>query len=487
MNRSTWSRRRFLAASAAGSALSTMPASLFCRKQRRPANIILIFADDLGYADIGVYGAKGFSTPHLDHMAAQGIRFTDFHVSQAVCSASRASLLTGCYSERVGIQGALMPWSQIGLHPDEETIADLLQRKGYATGMVGKWHLGHEKIFLPIHQGFDEYLGLAYSNDMWPVDYDGTPVKEGAKSRYPVLPLIDGDDKVAEIRTLADQATLTTRYTERALQFIKRNQHQPFFLYFAHSMPHVPLAVSEKFRGASRQGLYGDVIMEIDWSVGEILRLLHELNLENETLVIFLSDNGPWLNFGNHAGSVGPLREGKGAMWEGGCRVPCIMRWPGKIPAGSVCDQLAASIDLLPTLMHISGADMPQKPIDGVNIWSLMQNPAAVTPRQDLLYYYYRELVAVRHNEWKLVFPHTYRSYKGVQPGQDGWPGPYNSAVSGLELYNLKQDVEEKRNVAVENPEIVVRLQLLAEKARAELGDQLQNKNGSGERQPGRL
>ena len=373
----------------------------------RPPNIVIIFTDDQGYADLGIYGAQGFQTPNIDRRANEGIRFTDFQVSQAVCSASRAALLTGCYSERLGVQGAFNHTARVGLNPDEETIAEMLKSIGYVTGIFGKWHLGHHKKFLPLQQGFDEYFGLPYSNDMWPVDYDGSPVSgtDHFKSFYPQLPLIEGNEKIEEIRTLDDQDQLTTRYTERAVDFIKRNRDTPFFLYLPHSMPHVPLGVSDKFRSKSEQGMYGDVIMEIDWSLGEILNALSDNDLDDNTLVIFTSDNGPWLNYGNHAGSAFPLREGKGTMWEGGSRVPCIMRWPGRIPAGSVSHQLAATIDILPTIASITGAALPARPIDGVNIQSILEGDTCATPREEYYYYYGGELIAVRKGKMKLVFP----------------------------------------------------------------------------------
>ncbi len=457
------------------------------KKSEKLPNIIIIFTDDQGYADVGCFGAKGFETPNLDELANEGIRFTNFYASQAVCSASRSSLLTGCYAERVGISGALMPTAKIGLNHNEETIAELLKKKDYATAIFGKWHLGHDTTFLPLNHGFDEYLGLPYSNDMWPVGFDGKPDTSNRKKRYPVLPLIDGYKKVKEIKTLDDQATLTTKYTERAVDFIRKYKDKPFFLYMPHSMPHVPLAVSDKFKGKSEQGLYGDVIMEIDWSVGQIMKTLKECGIEENTLVIFASDNGPWLNFGNHAGSALPLREGKGTMWEGGPRVPCVMRWPDQIPAARVCDKMASTIDILPTLATIIDVPLAGNKIDGVNIMPLMLDQKDTNPRETFYFYYGKQLRAVRHGDWKLYFPHKYRSYKGVKPGKDGLPGKYATGECGLELYNLKDDISETNNVIDKNPGIVKKLKKLAEKARTELGDALTNTKGTEVREPGRL
>jgi arylsulfatase A-like enzyme len=301
-------RRNFLKTLGWGTAsLSLAALNQTCKKEKmeeqRLPNIVLIFIDDMGYADVGCYGATGYETPNIDGLAEQGMRFTSFYVAQAVCSASRAALLTGCYPNRVGIFGAYNDQAKVGINPDEKTIAEVLKKKGYATACFGKWHLGHHHQFLPLQNGFDEYLGLPYSNDMWPVEYDGTALPEGhSKLRYPVLPLIEGNEKVAEIRTLEDQDSLTTRYTERAVRFIEKNKDQPFFLYVPHTMVHTPLGVSDKFRGKSEQGKFGDVMMEVDWSVGEILKTLAKHELEDHTLVIFTSDNGPWLNFGAHAG-----------------------------------------------------------------------------------------------------------------------------------------------------------------------------------------
>ena len=296
-------------------------------------NIVLILMDDLGYGDIGRTGANQYDTPNLDRLANQGMQFTWYYTPQAVCSASRAGLLTGCYPNRIGISGALMPWAKNGISSKETTIAEMLKKKGYHTGIIGKWHLGHQRQFLPLQHGFDEYYGLPYSNDMWPVDYDGVPIAKkdttSPKMRFPVLPLIEGNDKAGEVRTLSDQDKLTTSYTERAVRFIEQHKSEPFFLYLPHSMVHVPLGVSEKFRGKSKQGMFGDVMMEVDWSVGEIMKALEKAGLDKNTLIIFTSDNGPWLNFGNHAGTTGGLREGKGSTWEGGQTgsMPDEMAW----------------------------------------------------------------------------------------------------------------------------------------------------------------
>lgn len=454
-------------------------------------NIVLIFADDMGYGDLSCFGASQYKTPNLDHMANQGMRFTNFYVSHAVCSASRAALLTGCYANRVGIHGALNPKATTGLNPEEETIAEILKKQGYKTAAVGKWHLGHHQEFLPLQQGFDEYLGLPYSNDMWPVYYDGTrniPPSYERKLGFPELPLIKNNEKIRELKNMKDQDELTTLYTETAVDFIGRNKDNPFFLYLAHSMPHVPLAVSDKFKGKSEQGLYGDVMMEIDWSVGEIVKAIEENGLADNTLIIFTSDNGPWLNFGNHAGSSGGLREGKGTSFEGGQRVPSVMKWPGVIPEGIVCNKMAATIDILPTLVAITGAPLPEKKIDGVNILSLMKKEPNANPRK-ILYYYYgnNQLEAVRKDNWKMVFPHNHRSYLGVVPGIDGFPGETNKVTSGLELYDLRRDPGERYNVIKQYPEMVIELQNIAEEAREDLGDSLNGQLGKNRREPGKI
>jgi arylsulfatase A-like enzyme len=459
-------------------------------KQSTP-NIVLILMDDMGYGDIGRTGANQYDTPNLNRLACQGMQFTWYYCPQAVSSASRAGLMTGCYPNRIGISGALMPWAKVGISSEETTIAEMLREKGYKTSIIGKWHLGHLKEFLPLQHGFDEYFGIPYSNDMWPVDFDGVPIKlkdtSSVKMRYPILPLIDGNEKVAEIRTLSDMDKITTTYTERAVKFIDEHKKQPFFLYFPQSMVHIPLGVSEKFRGKSKQGLYGDVMMEVDWSVGEVLKALERNGIEKNTLVIFTSDNGPWLNFGNHAGTTGGLREGKGTSWEGGQRVPCIMRWPGIIPAGEICNKLACAIDILPTLAAITGAPLPEKKIDGVNILPLLLGDKTASPRRELYYYYQKNsLEAVQRDYWKLILPHKGISYVGVVPGRDGWPGKTLSVeINSNELYDLRRDPGERYNLVLFYPAIVKELLKIADEARKDLGDDITKSPGLNRRKSG--
>ena len=450
-----------------------------CAQRSDLPNIIIIFTDDQGYGDVGCYGADGFETPNLDQMAKDGIRFTDFYVSQAVCSASRASLMTGSYSERVGVQGALLPWDLNGLDPKTETIAKLLKRHGYTNGIFGKWHLGHMEKYLPLQNGFDEYAGLICSNDMWPVDYDGNPLINKKRSYYPTMSFWDGNEPKNSIETFENQGQLTTLITDRAVDFIKRNKDNPFFLYVPHPMPHQPIAVSEKFAGKSELGLYGDVMMEIDWSVGEILKTLKENSIDENTLVIFASDNGPALNFGKWGGSAGPLREGKGTMWEGGARVPCIMRWPEKISQNQNISKIAGTIDIFPTIAEIVGEREIRNKIDGVSLMTILNGEPNANPRDELFYYYGENLIAVRKGNWKLVFPHEHRSYINVEPGKNLHPGPYGKGIAGLELYDLEYDIGETTDLAAQFPEVVKDLEKLSESARTTLGDKLTDRVGS--------
>lgn len=439
----------------------------------RPPNVVLIFADDMGYGDLHCYGSN-VPTPNLDRMAKEGLRCTSFYVAQAVCSASRAALLTGCYSNRVSIRGALMPNNPIGINPNEVTIAEMLKTRGYATAIFGKWHLGDREPFLPTHNGFDEYLGLPYSNDM-----RKTPSR---KPDYPELPLIEGT-KVIEREP--DQSKLTTLYTERAVAFIDKHKDEPFFLYVPHSMPHVPLAVSDKFKGKSPRGLYGDVIMEIDWSVGQILDKIKSSGLDEHTLVIFLSDNGPWLRYGDHAGSAGPLREGKGTSFDGGVREPAIFRMPGKIPAGRESSEPLMSIDILPTLARLTGAAVPtDRIIDGKDIWPVLAGePGAKTPHEAYYIYWGTDLQAIRSGKWMLHFPHDYRT--APNPGHGGQPGPQGTEHIELSLFDLDADIGERNNVAADHPEVVKRLQEYAENAREDLGDSATKREGKNVRPAG--
>lgn len=451
-----------------------------------PPNVVIIFCDDLGYADIGPFGCTRYATPNLDRLAREGRRFTNFHVSEAVCSASRASLLTGCYNNRIGIFNALNPTVRHGLNPDETTLAEIFKQKNYATGMAGKWHLGHLPPFLPVHHGFDEYYGLPYSNDMWPHGMEKKNVV------HPPLPLIEGDKVIKADVTAEDQEQLTTRYTERAVDFIKRNHDRPFFFYLAHSMPHVPLYVSDKFKGKSGGGLYGDVIQEIDWSVGQVMDALKSQGIEDNTVLIFTSDNGPWLRYGNHAGSSGPLREGKGTSWEGGTRVPCLMRWPGHIAAGSSGEEMLMTIDLLPTFAGLIGGTLPDHTIDGRDVLPLiLGTPGAKNPHEAYWTYYADNQLQSVHTgdgRWKLVFPHTYTTLNGQPGGRDGYAVPYeNKKFEKPQLFDLAADDREMTDVAIAHPEVVVKLEVAAEKARADLGDSLRQRAATNVRPPGRV
>lgn len=442
-------------------------------------NVVVIFVDDMGYGDLGCYGATGWKTPVLDQLAREGMRFTDFHVSQPVCSASRASLMTGCYANRVGIAGALNSTAKIGISANETTLAEVFKSKGYATGAAGKWHLGHHPQFLPTRHGFDSWLGLPYSNDMWPGNVN--------KAKHPPLFIHDNEKPIVEVDAKV-QETFIKRYTERAVEFIDTAKGKPFFFYLAHSMPHVPLFTREEFRGKSSTP-YGDVIQEIDWSVGQVLAALKRNDLEKDTLVIFTSDNGPWLPYGNYAGTSGGLREGKGTVWEGGTREPCIMKWPGQIPAGSVCDETAMTIDILPTMAKLIGAELPKHKIDGLNIMPLMKaEPGAKCPHEAFAFYYRQnQLQAVRSGPWKLVLPHEYPSMKGQEPGKDGKPGKaVSTKVEKPELYNLKDDRNETTDVSAKHPDVMAMMQKHVEAFRTELGDSLTKRTGQGVREPGR-
>lgn len=451
---------------------------LISAKKDRPPNVIVVYFDDMGNGDIAHNGAINYETPNFDAMAENGMYFSQFYSPQAVCTASRAGLMTGCYPNRIGFAGAIDHTSKVGLNAEEQTIAELLKEKNYSTAIYGKWHLGYQKEFLPTSHGFDEFYGIPYSNDMWP----NHPI---SKNYYPELPLYE-NDKVIELNP--DQTQFTTNFTNKTIDFIKRNKKNPFFVYLAHPMPHVPLFVSDKFKGKSKQGLYGDVIMELDWSIGQIRKTLKDLKLDKNTILIVTSDNGPWLNYGNHAGSTGGLRGGKGNTWEGGQRVPCIMEWNGKIPAGRVSNSLSSAIDVLPTVVEATGVDYPKHKIDGVSLLSVLKGDLANEPRKYFAYYYRKNnLEAIRNDKFKLVFEHKGREY-GVEPGKDGMPGPadeYAQVATGL--YDLRRDPGERYDVTLYYPEAKKELEAAANKIREEIGDDLQNVKGKENRPIGQV
>jgi arylsulfatase A-like enzyme len=451
--------------------LTTSPS--FAAEPPAKPNFVFVYLDDAGYGDFGCYGNTVIRTPNIDRMAAEGTRFTDFYVAQAVCSASRTALLTGCYPNRLGILGALNPQSKIGISYHEKTIGDILKARAYATAIYGKWHLGHHPQFLPTRHGFDDYFGLPYSNDMVP----------RPNNKYPPVPVFAGD-KIVE--TNPDMNRITGRYTEHAAKFIRDHKDGPFFLYVPHTMPHVPLGAGDDFRGKSKAGLYGDVIEEIDGCVGRILATLKECGIDDKTMVMVSSDNGPWLNYGNWAGTADPLREGKGTSWDGGVREPFVVRWPGHVPAGRVCHEPLMTIDVLPTLARLAGAELPPLPIDGKDAWPLLHGePGIHSPHEAYFFYWNRGLEAVRAGRWKLHFPHDYRTLDGNPPGKDGKPGRYVQTHTDLALYDLEADIGEKNNVAEKHPDVVKRLTTLADAMRDDLGDSLTKRQGKGVRKPG--
>jgi arylsulfatase A-like enzyme len=461
--------------------------SLPSTAEERP-NIVLFLVDDMGYSDIGSFGAQQYDTPHLDRLAKEGVKLTSFYVAQAVCSASRAALMTGSYPNRVGMQGALNHTSRSGLHPAEYLLSELLKDHGYQNGIYGKWHLGTTPLFHPLKHGFDDYLGIPYSND-------NSKYHPSLAHEMPPLPLYDGE-KVVELDP--DQRLFTKRFTERAVAFIEKHQKEPFFVYLPHVMPHVPIFASDAFERMSRGGLWGDVMEELDWSMGQILTTLERLKLDDNTLILFFSDNGPFLSYGDHAGHAEPLREGKLTSYEGGVRVPFLARWPGKIQPGAVSDEPVMAIDLLPTIAHLLDAPLPaDRVIDGKNIWPILAGQAnAKSPHEALFFWAGSELQAVRSGQWKLHFPHPYITVDG-EPGKGGKPANWEnmkpnpitqSGIAGiasrhgyrveqqeLALYDLQADPGESRNLAAAQPEVVARLQALAEPIRSALGDSLTN------------
>ena len=449
--------------------------------QEKPPNVIFILTDDQGYGDIGIYGAKDIETPHLDELARNGAYFTSYYATQPVCSASRASIMTGAYSDRIGIHNAYSPGSKVGLNPEEATIAELLKASGYNTAAYGKWHLGDAPKFLPRNHGFDEFYGILYSNDMWPQH-----PQQGTVFNFPDIELYENE---TPIRVLKDQTFLTQALTDKAISFIKRNKDNPFFLYLPHPQPHVPLFVSDSKRNTQKRGLYGDVIHEIDSSVGQILETLKENELEQNTIIIFTSDNGPWLSYGGHSGSSGIYREGKGTNWEGGHRVPAIVYFPKRIESNTRIDLPAMGIDWLPTLTDFTGSSLPEKKIDGESLVPLLTKMTSEAPHENFFFYYRtNELHAVRHKNWKFYVPHTYRSLNGKVGTNDGYPIPYDmNKIETPALFNLETDPEENRDVAKEKPELVAKISKIADSIRQVLGDQLTGVKGLEVRPVGRI
>ena len=417
-----------------------------------PPNIVVIFIDDLGYADIGPFGATKQKTPHLDRMAREGLKLTSFY-GAPVCSVSRAQLLTGCYGARVSVPGVFFPAGRQGLHPAEVTIAERLQERGYTTACVGKWHLGDQPAFLPVRQGFDRNFGIPYSNDMQ---------KRATETGQRVVPLLR-DNAVAELLTDEAQTRLVERYTTEAVSFIRDNQAKPFFLYLAHNAVHTPIHPGKAFAGKSANGRFGDWVEETDWSVGRVLDALRDTGLDRRTLVIFTSDNGPWLTKGADGGSAGPLRGGKGGTFEGGVRVPTLAWWPGKVAPGTVCDAVAGTIDLLPTAVSLAGGVLPAQPrIDGRDMSALLLGKTKESPREAHYYFAGYALQAVRQGPWKLAIT--------AQAEGMGRPAAPDANASQPRLYHLDQEIGERTNLAEKNPEVVSRLRRLATTMSAEIG-----------------
>lgn len=476
--------------------LSSVP---LLAKALRP-NVILIVADDLGYSDLGCYGSKTIRTPNLDRLAAEGTRFTSFYVAQAVCSASRAALMTGCYPNRVGMQGALNHTSKEGINPDEFLLPELFKHRGYSTAIHGKWHLGTATMFHPMKHGFDEFWGIPYSND-------NSKFHPSLAVEMPPLPLYE-DETVEQVDP--DQSQFTRRITEKAVSFIRRNEKKPFFLYVPHVMPHVPIFASDRFKGQSPHGLYADVVEELDWSVGMILAAVQQAGVADNTLILFMSDNGPFLSYGNHAGNAAPLREGKLTSYEGGVRVPFIARWPGQVPAGKVNDELFTAMDLMPTFQawREDAEPAPVKTQDGKDVTDLLLGKeGAKSPHEVIAIYAGGELQAIRSGEWKLHFAHPYITPHET-PGRDGKPSNwenmkpaaitqsgiegiatrhgYKVAQQPLALYHLKEDIGELTDVSTAHPDVVERLKKLAEPFRQQLGDSLTQTVGTEVRPLGR-
>ena len=455
-----YTRRDFLKIAALSVAGMGLPGICKGQRHEKPPNFVVIFLDDSGWGDFKPFGDPDYKTPNVAQLAAEGCRFNNFYVPQAICSASRSALLSGCYPGRTKVFGAHGPNAR-GLDPKYATTGQVLKKRGYSTAVFGKWHIGDQPETRPPARGFDESCGLMYSNDMW----EFHPENPEYWGKYPLQFWDNGKVTIKRV-TKEHQPMLTTLYTEHAVDFINRHKDKPFFLYVPHSMPHVPLFCSDKFKGKSGTGLYGDVMMEIDWSVGQINKALKANGVEDNTMVLFTSDNGPWISYGNHAGTT-PYREAKGTGFDGGTRSACIMKYPGKIKAGTTSTKTLCTVDILPTLAHLAGAELPDNPIDGKNVWDLIvRKRGAKNPHQ---YYPFStgknfEGIITGNGRWKLHVPHEYRTL--VEPANDGQAGKYRQAKIGLSLFDMKKDPYETTNVLAENPEVAKRLKKLAEQHR---------------------
>jgi arylsulfatase A len=453
---------------------------------------VVVYCDDMGWGDAPGFALAGVeppdytrAMPNLARLAREGATFRHYYSAQPVCSASRAALLTGCYPNRIGIHGALFPDARTGIAAEERTLAELLRAQGYATGIFGKWHLGSLPEFNPVRHGFDEYLGIPYSNDMWPPRFGRTD--------FPELPLLDGEAVAGHVRSMEDQAQLTGRITRRAVEFIRARAAAgtPFFAYIPHPQPHAPIAAGAAFAPDERRALYGAVMRELDWSVGEVLRALDESGVANDTIVLFTSDNGPWLSYGTDAGSTGGLREGKGTCFEGGVREPCFLRWPGHVPAGQVSDVPWMSIDLFATMAAITGAPAPaaDRPIDGRDARAVWMCSDGAAPSHEAYWFYYHtnHLEAVRMGRWKVSLPRKSRTLDGKPGGTDGGETAYVQREVPLALFDLESDPAESTDVSAAHPEVMLEIMRHVESARAELGDALVKRDGRGRREPGRV
>lgn len=455
------SRRDFLRNGALTALGATAYSPLSAQGGIGPPNVVLIFLDDSGWSDFRPFGTPPYPTPNVERLAKEGTAFHNFYVPQAICSASRSALLTGCFPGRTKVFGAHGPRAR-GLDPSFATMGQVFQSKGYKTAVFGKWHIGDQPETRPPSRGFDESCGLMYSNDMW----EFHPERPEAFSQYPLQFWENGKIKVDRV-TREHQPFLTTWYTEHAVDFIQRNKDNPFFLYVPHSMPHVPLFVSDKFKGKSGAGLYGDVIMELDWSIGQVTAALRSSGVEKDTIVLLTSDNGPWTSYGNHAGKT-PFREAKGTGFDGGTRSACIMKYPGKIPAGRISKRTFGTVDLLPTLAHVTGAKLPGNPIDGRNVWDLIVGkPGAKNPHE---YYAFStgavfEGVISGDGRWKLHIPHEYRTL--LEAGNDGAAGKFRQAGIGLSLFDMENDPLESTNVLDKYPQVAAKLKGYADEHRA--------------------